>query len=100
MPVLRGLVLGMQVEEQVRHVALSVKAGTSVSDLRHHTYAGRLARAKMVYIRAAQAGACTYFDDRRHGSLPHGACWAEICPDVEVKPLLCCAGRQCSACTL
>lgn len=79
----------MQVEEQVRHVALAVKAGTSVSDLRHHIYAGCLAHAKMVYFRAAHAGACTYFDDRRDGSLPHGACWADLCPDVEVPTRTC-----------
>ena len=80
-----------QVEEQVRHVALAVKAGTSVSDLRHHTFGGPLARARMLYFRAATPGACTYFDDRRDGLLPHGACWADICPDLQV-PIGCCAG--------
>ena len=39
---------------------------------------------KVVYFRARQAGACTYFDDRRDGPLPHGLCWAPLCKDLQV----------------
>lgn len=38
----------------------------------------------MVYFRARQAGACTYFDDRRDGPLPHGLCWGPLCRDLQV----------------
>lgn len=38
----------------------------------------------MVYFRAANQGACTYMDDRRSGLLPHGACWYDLCDDMEV----------------
>ena len=39
---------------------------------------------KVVYFRARQGGACTYFDDRRDGPLPHGLCWASLCKDLQV----------------
>lgn len=38
----------------------------------------------MVYFRARQGGACTYFNDRREGPLPHGLCWAPYCNDLQV----------------
>lgn len=38
----------------------------------------------MVYFRARQSGACTYFDDRRDGPRPHGLCWAPLCRDLQV----------------
>ena len=72
-----------QVEAQVRHVALAVKAGSSASDLRRHHFGYRLAHARLVYFRAATAGACTYFDDRRDGPIPHGACWAAVCDNLQ-----------------
>jgi hypothetical protein len=37
-----------------------------------------------VYFRAANEGACTYMDDRRDARLPHGACWYDLCDDLEV----------------
>jgi len=73
------------VEAQVRHVALAVKAGSAVSDLRRHRFGGRLARARLVYFRAATAGACTYFDDRRDGALPQGACWTAVSDDLQAR---------------
>lgn len=38
----------------------------------------------MVYFRAATQGACTYMDDRRDARLPHGACYYDLCDDLEV----------------
>ena len=78
----------VQVEAQVRHVALAVRSGSSVSDLRRHAFDGRLTRARLVYFRAATAGACTYFDDRRDGPLPHGACWAAVSDDLQARHCL------------
>jgi thioesterase domain-containing protein len=39
---------------------------------------------KVVYFRARQRGACTYFDDSREGPLAHGLCWAPYCNDLQV----------------
>ena len=39
---------------------------------------------QVVYFRARQGGACTYFDDRRDGPLPHGLCWAPLCKDLQI----------------
>lgn len=39
---------------------------------------------KVVYFRARQQGACTYFDDRRDGPLAHGLCWASLCQDLQI----------------
>ena len=41
-------------------------------------------QAPVVYFRAATEGACTYMDDRRDARLPHGACWYDLCDDLEV----------------
>ncbi len=38
----------------------------------------------MVYFRARQGGACTYFNDSREGLLAHGLCWAPYCNDLQV----------------
>ncbi|KAL0047289.1 hypothetical protein WJX82_000056 [Trebouxia sp. C0006] len=74
-----------QVTEQVEHVALAVKQGSEISDLRHHTFsATALKSGKVVYFRARQRGACTYFDDSRKGPLAHGLCWAPYCNDLQV----------------
>jgi hypothetical protein len=48
-------------------VALAVKQGSQVSDMRHHTFSGRLRGAQVVYFRANSAGACNYFNDSRCG---------------------------------
>lgn len=37
----------LQVREQVEHVALAVKQGSQVSDMRHHTFSGRLVNAQV-----------------------------------------------------
>ncbi|KAK9863861.1 hypothetical protein WJX84_009188, partial [Apatococcus fuscideae] len=74
-----------QVREQVEQVALAVKIGSEVSDLRHHTYlAPCLQTGKVVYFRAETAGACTYFDDRPDGPMPHGHTWRDLCSALEV----------------
>ena len=39
---------------------------------------------KVVYFRARQRGACTYFDDRRDGPKAHGLCWAPLCNDLQI----------------
>ena len=51
--------------KQVAYVALAVKQGSQVSDMRHHAYKGRLRGAQLVYFRANDAGACGYFEDSR-----------------------------------
>jgi hypothetical protein len=53
------------VRRQVEHVALSVKQGSQVSDLRRHTFSGKLRGAQVVYFRASKHGACDYVDDSR-----------------------------------
>lgn len=52
---------------QVAFVALAVKQGSQVSDMRHHTFRGRLRGAQVVFFRANNAGACDYFNDSRCG---------------------------------
>ena len=71
----------------MRHVALAVRSGSAVSDLRRHVFDGRLRHARLVYFRATTTGACTYFDDSRDGPLPHGACWAAVSDDLQVLTL-------------
>ena len=44
----------------------------------------RMQSGKVVYFRARQRGACTYFDDKREGPLAHGLCWAPYCSDLQV----------------
>ena len=39
---------------------------------------------KVVYFRARQGGACTYFNDSREGPLTHGLCWAPYCNELQV----------------
>lgn len=68
-------------------MALSVKRGDQVSDMRHHDFRARgtrLLNAQVVYFRAASPGACDYVDDGRHGPWPHGVCWSELCAELEV----------------
>jgi thioesterase domain-containing protein len=74
------------VRAQVEHVAAVTKQATSVSDLRRHAYSAAAVRAPVVYLRGFDAGACTYFDDRRGGAAPapHGACWYGVCADLRV----------------
>jgi thioesterase domain-containing protein len=74
------------VRAQVEHVAAVTKQATSVSDLRRHTYSAAAVRAPVVYLRGFDAGACTYFDDRKGGAapVPHGACWYDVCADLRV----------------
>ena len=43
-----------------------------------------LQTGKVVYFRARQQGACTYFNDTREGPLPHGLCWASYCSHLQV----------------
>ena len=47
-------------------MALAVKQGSQVSDMRHHRFSGRLRNAQVVYFRANTAGACDYFQDSRY----------------------------------
>ncbi|KIY94328.1 type I polyketide synthase [Monoraphidium neglectum] len=72
------------VAEQVAYVALAVKQGSQVSDMRHHTFSGRLRGAQVVYFRANSAGACNYFNDSRYWRYSHGTTWAELCDDLTV----------------
>lgn len=46
-------------------MALAVKQGSQVSDMRHHAFSGRLRGAQVVFFRANTAGACDYFEDSR-----------------------------------
>jgi hypothetical protein len=46
-------------------VALAVKQGSQVSDMRHHRFTGHLKGAQVIYFRANTAGACDYFKDSR-----------------------------------
>ncbi|KAK9815594.1 hypothetical protein WJX72_006498 [[Myrmecia] bisecta] len=73
-----------QVKEHVQYVALSVKKGSQISDLRHHRFQGTLQGGQVVYFRGATPGACTYFDDCKDGLLPHAACWYDLCQDLQV----------------
>ncbi|GFH18518.1 uncharacterized protein HaLaN_15339, partial [Haematococcus lacustris] len=73
-----------EVQKQIEFVALSVKKGSQVSDMRHHTFTGHLTHARVVYLRAAERGACDYVDDSRFGAMPHGVCWHEMCRELEV----------------
>lgn len=59
-----------EVRQQVEHVALAVKQGSSISDLRLHKYTGKLQSAQVVFFRAMTAGACDYVNDNRYGG-----CW-------------------------
>ncbi|PNG99845.1 Phthiocerol synthesis polyketide synthase type I PpsC, partial [Tetrabaena socialis] len=52
-----------EVQRQVEHVALSVKQGSQISDMRHHRFAGRLLGARAIYFRAGTPGACDYVND-------------------------------------
>jgi hypothetical protein len=54
-----------EVAEQVAYVALAVKQGSQVSDMRRHAFSGRLKGAQLVFFRANDAGACDYFNDGR-----------------------------------
>jgi thioesterase domain-containing protein len=73
-----------EVARQIEGVALAVKQGSSVSDLRHHTYTGRLKGAQVVYFRAMKGGACDYVNDSRYWRYSHGCCWSELCEDLLV----------------
>jgi hypothetical protein len=74
-----------EVRRQVEAVALAVKQGSSVSDMRHHTFKGRRLRgAEVVYFRAGKAGACDYVNDSRYWRYSHGTCWAELCEELTV----------------
>lgn len=50
---------------KVAYVALAVKQGSQVSDMRRHTFRGRLRGAQVIFFRANRAGACEYFNDSR-----------------------------------
>ncbi len=54
-----------EVQRQVEAVALAVKQGSAVSDMRHHVFTGKLTGAQVVYFRAMKRGACNYFNDSR-----------------------------------
>lgn len=54
-----------EVRTQVQYVALAVKQGSQVSDMRHHKFRGKLKKAQVVYFRAQTPGACAYVDDSR-----------------------------------
>ena len=43
-------VLGVQVIEQVEHVALAVKQGSEISDLRHHTFSAPALKVKACVV--------------------------------------------------
>lgn len=49
-----------------------------------HALCGSPLQAPVVYLRAAVSGVCTYMDDARTAAVPHGACWYDMCPDLEV----------------
>ena len=61
-----------EVRRQVEYVALSVKQGSQVSDMRKHRFSGRLRGAQVVYFRAQQRGACDYVNDGRWVRLAGG----------------------------
>ncbi|CAD7696942.1 unnamed protein product, partial [Ostreobium quekettii] len=73
-----------EVKDQINHVALAVKQGSSASDMRSHSFSGKLLNSQVVYFRAAERGACDYVDDGRHNGRPHGVCWVDLCQDLEV----------------
>jgi thioesterase domain-containing protein len=73
-----------EVKEQIQYVALVTKQASTVSDLRHHTYTAESLESPVVYFRAMTEGVCTYFDDRKQAPVPHGACWYDVCKDLEV----------------
>lgn len=70
--------------EQISYVTLTVKNGLEVSDLRHHTFRGRLRKGKVVYFRGSIQGACDYMDDRREHPVAYGTRWLEVADCVEV----------------
>ena len=69
---------------QIEYVSLAVKQGSQVSDMRLHSYGGRLLGARVLYLRAATRGACDYVNDSRFWAYPHGVCWQGLCTDLEV----------------
>ena len=73
-----------EVRHQVESVALAVKQGSSASDMRHHTFQGRLRGPQVVYFRASRPGACDYVNDSRYWRYSHGCCWGELCEDLLV----------------
>ena len=70
--------------EQIAFVTRSVRQGSEISDLRRHTFSGRLSKGRVVYFRGARRGACDYVQDGRQGPEMYGVSWLRYCDQVEV----------------
>jgi len=75
-----------EVKRQIEGVALLVKQGSNITDMRTHSFRADHLYAPVVFFRGYTAGVCTYFDDSRLPSalMPHGPAWYPMCDDLEV----------------